>query len=127
MTEPDAPPSPLGYSGTQPEEPHRGRTVPGTIAAKVSKKCTFVRLDTIATNSICTRVLIYMYFLLVFCVRSSARGAALPGGQHSGDGSDQRLEHGAAEEQQGLAAVLQRLQHPDQHPLLLRGHHTVTR
>nr|XP_040018310.1 protein MTSS 2-like isoform X1 [Gasterosteus aculeatus aculeatus] len=34
MTEPDAPPSPLGYSGTQPEEPHRGRTVPGTIAAK---------------------------------------------------------------------------------------------
>uniref|UniRef100_A0AAQ4PR72 MTSS I-BAR domain containing 2a n=2 Tax=Gasterosteus aculeatus aculeatus TaxID=481459 RepID=A0AAQ4PR72_GASAC len=34
MREPDAPPSPLGYSGTQPEEPQRGRTVPGTIAAK---------------------------------------------------------------------------------------------
>ncbi|KAM8892080.1 MTSS I-BAR domain containing 2a isoform 1-T1 [Spinachia spinachia] len=30
----DAPPSPLGYSGMQPDDPHRGRTVPGTLAAK---------------------------------------------------------------------------------------------
>ncbi|KAL6107060.1 mtss2 [Pungitius sinensis] len=34
MREVDAPPGPLGYSGMQPDEPHRGRTGPGTIAAK---------------------------------------------------------------------------------------------
>ncbi|CAF95743.1 unnamed protein product [Tetraodon nigroviridis] len=34
---------------------------------------------------------------------------------------------GRAEEQQGLAALLQRLQHPDHHPVLLGGHHTLPR
>ncbi|XP_039664978.1 MTSS I-BAR domain containing 2a isoform X6 [Perca fluviatilis] len=34
MRELEAPPSPLGYSGMQPDDPHRARIVPGTIAAK---------------------------------------------------------------------------------------------
>ncbi|XP_062418939.1 MTSS I-BAR domain containing 2a isoform X2 [Pungitius pungitius] len=34
MRELDAPPGPLGYSGMQPDEPHRGRSGPGAIAAK---------------------------------------------------------------------------------------------
>ncbi|XP_029289405.1 MTSS I-BAR domain containing 2a isoform X4 [Cottoperca gobio] len=34
MRELEAPPSPLGYSGMQPDDPHRGRIGPGTIAAK---------------------------------------------------------------------------------------------
>lgn len=35
MRELEAPPSPLGYSGMQPDDPHRGRIGPGTIGAKV--------------------------------------------------------------------------------------------
>ncbi len=35
MRELEAPPSPLGYSGMQPDDPHRARIGPGTIAAKV--------------------------------------------------------------------------------------------
>ncbi|GLD60723.1 MTSS1-like protein isoform X3, partial [Lates japonicus] len=34
MRELEAPPSPQGYSGMQPDDPHRGRIGPGTIAAK---------------------------------------------------------------------------------------------
>uniref|UniRef100_A0A671TIW1 MTSS I-BAR domain containing 2a n=1 Tax=Sparus aurata TaxID=8175 RepID=A0A671TIW1_SPAAU len=34
MRELEAPPSPLGYSGMQPDDPHRARIGPGTIAAK---------------------------------------------------------------------------------------------
>ncbi|XP_032379720.1 MTSS I-BAR domain containing 2a isoform X5 [Etheostoma spectabile] len=34
MRELEAPPSPLGYSGMQLDDPHRARIVPGTIAAK---------------------------------------------------------------------------------------------
>lgn len=34
---------------------------------------------------------------------------------------------GHPEEQPGLAAVLQRLQHPDHHPVLLGGHHPLPR
>nr|XP_046250256.1 MTSS I-BAR domain containing 2a isoform X3 [Scatophagus argus] len=34
MREQEAPPSPLGHSGMQPDDPHRGRMGPGTIAAK---------------------------------------------------------------------------------------------
>ncbi|XP_054475322.1 MTSS I-BAR domain containing 2a isoform X2 [Anoplopoma fimbria] len=34
MRELEAPPSPLGYSGMQPDDPHRARMAPGTIAAK---------------------------------------------------------------------------------------------
>ncbi|XP_035859254.1 MTSS I-BAR domain containing 2a isoform X6 [Sander lucioperca] len=34
MRELEAPPSPLGYSGMQPDDPYRARIVPGTIAAK---------------------------------------------------------------------------------------------
>lgn len=36
------------------------------------------------------------------------------------------IEFGRPQEKQGLSALLQRLQHPDHHPLLLRGHHTHT-
>ncbi|CAL8323651.1 unnamed protein product [Gadus morhua 'NCC'] len=42
-------------------------------------------------------------------------------------GADPGPEHGAAEVQPGLPALLQRLQHPDQHPVLLRGHHPLPR
>lgn len=52
-------------------------------------------------------------------VHPSARRAHLSSSQYSSDGSDQRLEYGAAEEQQGLSAVLQWLQHADQHPVVL--------
>ncbi|XP_075875512.1 MTSS I-BAR domain containing 2a isoform X2 [Nelusetta ayraudi] len=34
MRELEAPPSPLGYSGVQPDDPHRGRIGQGTIASK---------------------------------------------------------------------------------------------
>ncbi|XP_010773896.1 MTSS I-BAR domain containing 2a isoform X3 [Notothenia coriiceps] len=34
MREPEAPPSPLGYSGMHPDDPHRARMGPGSIAAK---------------------------------------------------------------------------------------------
>ncbi|KAK9516944.1 hypothetical protein VZT92_024849 [Zoarces viviparus] len=34
MRELEAPSSPLGYSGMQPDDPHRARIIPGTIAAK---------------------------------------------------------------------------------------------
>ncbi|XP_044047906.1 MTSS I-BAR domain containing 2a isoform X5 [Siniperca chuatsi] len=34
MRELEAPPSPLGYSGMQPDDPHRARIGPGSIAAK---------------------------------------------------------------------------------------------
>lgn len=35
MRELEAPPSPQGYSGMQPDDPHRARIGPGSIAAKV--------------------------------------------------------------------------------------------
>lgn len=35
MRELEAPPSPLGYSAMQPDDPHRGRIGQGTIASKV--------------------------------------------------------------------------------------------
>lgn len=38
MRELEAPPSPLGYSGMQPDDPHRVRIGPGTIGAKVRVK-----------------------------------------------------------------------------------------
>lgn len=38
MRELEAPPSPLGYSGMQPDDPQRARIGPGTIAAKVRVK-----------------------------------------------------------------------------------------
>lgn len=53
--------------------------------------------------------------------------ATLFSSQYFGYGSDPRIEYGTAEKQQGLSAVLQRLQHPNQHPLVLRGHYTLTR
>lgn len=37
MRELEAPPSPQGYSGMQADEPHRVRSGPGTIAAKVKR------------------------------------------------------------------------------------------
>lgn len=55
----------------------------------------------------------------MYVLPASAWRAALSSSQYSSYGSDQRLEYGAAKEQQGLTAVLQWLQHTDQHPLLL--------
>lgn len=38
MRDLEAPPSPQGYSGMQPDDPHRARIGPGNIAAKVRRR-----------------------------------------------------------------------------------------
>lgn len=51
MRELEAPPSPQGYSGMQADEPHRVRSGPGTIAAKVKKSLGSEKIN--ASISIC--------------------------------------------------------------------------
>lgn len=60
-------------------------------------------------------------------IAPTAWGGGVPRRQRPGHGLDTGAELGAPEEQPGLAAVLQRLQHADHHPLLLRGHHPFPR
>lgn len=117
MRDLEAPPSPLCYSAVQHDETQRRKSGQGVMASKVRPCGTLAAL-------LGQRLLTPVHFSHV-CL--SARWAAVPGSQYAGHGPDPRPDHGAAEEQQRLTAVLQRLQQPDQHSFLLRGHHPLPR
>lgn len=63
MRELEAPPSPLGYSAVQPDDPHRGRIGQGTIASKVRSYRGFQPL----LHTLCKFALMLIHFLHI-CV-----------------------------------------------------------